>query len=91
MPYSRRASRKTHGLGKEPDLEAGARLRTVKVAIPQRGLPDTAMPFVIGDNAEFYKKEGVHLQIVWTREGGETDRAPAAARGLPAAYRKTID
>lgn len=57
--------------------QAGAQLHTVKVAIPQRGLFDTTMPYVIGDKAGFYKAEGIQLEIVWTRGGGETNRAAA--------------
>ena len=57
--------------------QAGAQLHTVKVAIPQKGLFDTTMPFVIGDKAGLYKAEGIQVEIVWTRGGGETNRAAA--------------
>ena len=47
---------------------------TLKVAVGQRGLWDTAISD-IGQRAGIFKKHGLELEILWTQGGGETQQA----------------
>ena len=47
-------------------------LHKVRVTVGQRGLWDTTMGFVIGEKKGFFAREGITLDIFYTRGGAET-------------------
>ncbi len=56
-----------------PGLEGAqaAELTTVRVTVPQRGNWDTTMAFVIGEREGIFAKEGIKLDIFYTKGGAE--------------------
>ena len=57
---------------------AHGQLRTLRLAIPQKGLFDTTMPTVMADKMGFLKEEGIKPEIFWTSGGAETVRVVTA-------------